>query len=119
VSGEERVAALVGALFAHYERGLRPYEAGFAEAATLPVMARLMKEVAAHVEDLVTAATSPFHPDGKRHRLAVGLCDFRVWRALTQAGLSTDAAADMTATFITTALAASGRPGDEQSIDRH
>ena len=112
-TGGERVAALVGALFAHYERGLRPYEVGLAESATLPVMARLMAEVAAHVKGLVSAATSPFKPEGQRLSLAVGLCDFRVWRSLTLAGLSTDDAAEFTATFITTALTTSGRPQDK------
>jgi AcrR family transcriptional regulator len=103
-TGEERVSALVVALFTHYERGFRPYEVGLAESATLPVMARLMAEVAAHIEGLVSAATKPFKPDDKHLRLAVGLCDFRVWRSLIQAGLSTEDAAQSTAQFITTTL---------------
>ena len=103
-TGEERVAALVAALFKHYERGCRPYEVGFAESATLPAMARLMAEVAAHIEGLVSAATKPFKPDDKHLGLAAGLCDFRVWLSLIQAGLSTEDAAQSTAQFITTAL---------------
>jgi AcrR family transcriptional regulator len=111
-TGEERVAALVAALFEHYERGVRPYEVGLAEVATLPVMARLMEEVATHVEGLVSAAISPFNPGTKGSRLAVGLCDFRVWRSLTQAGLSTGDAAELTTTMITTALTALGQSKD-------
>lgn len=101
---EERISALVGALFAHYDRGARPYEVGLAESAALPVMARLMENAAAHVKGLVTAATKPLEPDVKHLDLAVGLCDFRVWRALTQAGLSTDDAAEFITQLMTTAL---------------
>ena len=103
-TGQARVTALVGELFAHYERGLRPYEVGLAECATLPVMGRLLAEVNAEVAALVSAATAPFGPDRKRLNLAVGLCDFRVWRALTQAGLSTGEAAESIARLISLAL---------------
>jgi AcrR family transcriptional regulator len=101
---QERLAALVSALFSHYERGSRAYEVGLAEAVTLPVMARLMGELSARVRDLVATATNTLNPDSKRLSLAVGLCDFRVWRALTQAGLSSTDAAELTGRLIATAL---------------
>ena len=104
-SAEERIAALVAALYAHYERGERPYEIGF-EAMGLPVMARMMTELADHLRDLVTEALRPTHPDGGRLNLAVGLCDFRVWRSLTQAGLSTPNAAAYIGQLLREALAA-------------
>jgi AcrR family transcriptional regulator len=104
---EERVVAVVAALYTHYESGCRPYEVGLAESSTLPVMAQLMKEVAAHVAGLVAAALEPFKPDARQLRLAVGLCDFRVWRSLTQAGLSTDEAVAFTTRSVTAALARS------------
>jgi len=106
-TGEECVPVAVEALYTHYERGRRPYEVGRAESVTLPVMARLMDEVAAHVAALVTAATRPFEPDAKRLGLAIGLCDFGVWRSLIRAGLSTDEAATFTARFIVAALTGS------------
>lgn len=111
-SGEERVAALVRALFAHYERGQRPYEVGYAETATLPVMATLMAEVDSHIAELVRAAIKPLRPKRKELRLAVGLCHFRVWCALTQAGLSTADAAAFTAGLITSALTKSDASPD-------
>jgi AcrR family transcriptional regulator len=111
-AGDERVTALVDALFTHYERGLRAYEVGLAESATLPVLADLMQEVAAHVAGLVAAAAAPFEPDDGRLSLAVGLCDFRVWRSLTLAGLSTDAAAEDVARLVTVALTDSYGPKD-------
>jgi AcrR family transcriptional regulator len=107
-SGDDRVRALVQALFTHYERGVRPYEVGFAEAVTLPVMAGLMNELGAHVEGLVTGAIAPFNPDRALHALAVGLCDFRVWRSLTEAGLSSAAAAESVTRLIVTALSTQG-----------
>ena len=103
-TGEERVPVVVAALYSHYERGRRPYEVGRAESVTLPVMARLMDEAAAHVAALVTAATRPFEPDARHLGLAVGLCDFGVWCSLNQAGLSTDEAAAFTTRFIVTTL---------------
>lgn len=103
-SGAERVAALVAALFAHYEHGHRAYEVGIAEAPTLPVMAELMAQISARVRDLVAAATKPFEPDRTHLSLAAGLCDFRVWRSLTDAGLSTPDAAALTSGLITSAL---------------
>lgn len=103
-AGPERVGALVHALFAHYERGQRPYEVGFAEAVTLPAMRRLMAGLAKHVAALVTEATKPFKPSTKRLAVAVGLCDYRVWRSLTQAGLSTTDAANYIAETITGVL---------------
>ena len=102
--GEARITALVDALFAHYEHGQRAYEVGTAEAVTLPVMARLLADVAEHIRRLVRAATAPFEPDSKHLNLAVGLCDFRVWRSLTQAGLSTADAAELTSGMIASAL---------------
>lgn len=108
-NGDARVDALVAALFSHYERGARPYEIGLAESATLPVMARLMEQLRTRIATLVAAATEPFEPDGKDLSLAVSLCDFRVWRALTENGLSTDEAAERTARLITSALTTSGR----------
>jgi AcrR family transcriptional regulator len=110
-SGNERVHALVEALFAHYERGQRAYEVGIAESATLPVMARLMAEGAARVRRLVCAATEPFRPNRKHLSIAVALCDFRVWRALTGAGLSTADAVQVTTQLITTALSTADRRG--------
>jgi AcrR family transcriptional regulator len=108
-SGKARVGALVAALFSHYARGARPYETGLAESASLPVMARLMDALRAQIATLVAAATKPFEPEAKDLSLAVGLCDFRVWRALTEAGLSTKEAAEHTARLITSALTTSGR----------
>jgi AcrR family transcriptional regulator len=107
-AGEDRVRALVQALFTHYERGVRPYEVGFAEAVTLPVMAQLINELGAHIEGLVTAAIAPFNPDRGSQALAVGLCDFRVWRSLTQAGLSSPDAAESVTHLIVTALTTEG-----------
>lgn len=109
-TGEARVAAVVAALYAHYEAASRPYEVGLAESATLPVMARLLGEVAAHIAGLVAAATEPFEPDAENLSLAVGLCDFRVWRSLTEAGLQTDEAAGFIGQLITTALASKDAP---------
>lgn len=106
--GEERVAALVTVLFAHYEHGHRAYEVGIAEAVTLPVMARLMAQISARVRDLVAEATRSFGPDRRHLSLAAGLCDFRVWRSLTEAGLSTPDAAALVSTFITSALTPHG-----------
>jgi AcrR family transcriptional regulator len=106
-TAEQRVVAVVEALYANYESGCRPYEVGLAESTTLPVMAQQMEEVAAHVAGLVAAAIKPFKPDARQLRLAVGLCDFRVWRSLTQAGLATDEAVAFTTRSITAALAKS------------
>lgn len=109
-SGEDRVRAVVEALHAHYERGTRPYEIGFAEAVTLPAMARLMDELTAHIEALVTAAVDPFSPDRRGRALAVGLCDFRTWRSLTQAGLSSTEAAASITRLIVAALTREAEP---------
>jgi AcrR family transcriptional regulator len=108
-SGEARVAALVAALFAHYERGQRAYEVGFAEAATLPVMAGLMASLAERVRELVAAAAKPLGLDQKHLSLAVGLCDFRVWRALTDAGLSAADAAELTSQLVASAFSRNDR----------
>jgi AcrR family transcriptional regulator len=108
--GTARVAALVDALFAHYERGMRPYEVGMAESLAVPAMARLMTELGAHIAGLVSAAAKPFRPGTKQLSLAVGLCDFRVWRSLTQAGLATGEAAQFVAWVITVALSTADEP---------
>lgn len=109
--GRERLEALVSALFTHYERGARPYEVGL-EAMNLPVMAGLMTELANYVRNLVEAAISPFQPVRRQQDLAVGLCDFRVWRSLTQAGLSTQAAADAITWLIHSALTTTVQPAE-------
>jgi len=115
-TGEEAVAAVIKALYTHYEKGCRPYEVGLAEAATLPVMAHLMEGLSAHVASLVAAATDAFKPDAKRLSLAVGLCDFRVWRSLTQAGLSTDQAVAFAVQFVTATLAKSAAPREQRDL---
>jgi AcrR family transcriptional regulator len=107
--GRARVAALMAELFAHYERGQRAYEVGFAESVTLPVMAGLMAGLAERVRELVAVAAKPFGPDDKHLRLAVGLCDFRVWRALTDAGLSTADAAELTSQLVASASSRNDR----------
>lgn len=108
-SGTDRVRALVRALFSHYERGARPYEVGFAEAVNLPVMAGLMNELALHVRSLVAEAAAPFEPpfepNEKQLALAAGLCDFRVWHALRQAGLSSPEVAESISRLVVMALA--------------
>jgi len=88
-TGEQRIAALVAALHANYERGSRSYEVAIAEVHTIPVLARFMAEVSAHLADLVATAAKPFKPDSTQLKLAVGLCDFLVWRALTATGMTT------------------------------
>lgn len=109
-SGEERVRALVEALFEHYGQAERPYEVGFAEAVTLPVMARMMDELAEGIEALVAAAIAPFEPDSDQQATAAGLCDFRVWQSLTQAGLSPAGAAKTVINAIVTTLSGQGAP---------
>jgi AcrR family transcriptional regulator len=103
-SGQERVAALVSALFAHYERTNRPYEVGFAEARALPVLAAFIDEQVGHFRALVTEATQPFQPDQPHLDLAIGLADFRVWQSLTGHGLDTAAAAAAVTEIICNAL---------------
>jgi AcrR family transcriptional regulator len=111
--GAERVRALVDALFVHYERGVRAYDVGIAESLALPAMAQLMAELGAQIAALVAAAVDPFQPSSKHLSVAVGLCDFRVWRSLTQAGLTTVEAAEFVAWAIAAALLAADKPRGE------
>jgi AcrR family transcriptional regulator len=89
-SGEERVSALVAALHANYARGMRTYEVGFAEAVTMPVVARFMDEFSAYVGELVATAAAPYEAGETQLKLAAGLCNFRVWRALLHSGLTSN-----------------------------
>lgn len=89
-SGAERIAALVAALHANYARSMRTYEVGFAEAVTMPVVARFMGELSTYVGELVATAAAPYKAGAAQLNLAAGLCDFRVWRALLHSGLTSD-----------------------------
>ena len=111
-SGEARIAGLVQALHDNYARGSRVYEVGFAEAATIPALARFMDEVASNIAGLVATAAAPFKVDGQSLDLARGLCDFRVWLALTEAGLNQEDATKAIARIICTFL--SGEEGSNE-----
>lgn len=103
-SGEERVSALVAALHANYARGFRRYEVGFAEAVTMPVVARFMGELSAYVGELVAKAASPYQADAAQLKLVASLCDFRVWRSLIHSGLTSDEATESVTRLIHNSL---------------
>lgn len=103
-SGRERYARLVRELYAHYERGERPYSVGFAEAGSIPVLQHFMLQGQAYIASLVEQAIEPLHPDQDTTRLAVALGDFRTWQSLTGAGFTTGTAAALVAELLTSRL---------------
>ena len=94
-SSQERYGALVAALFAFYGRGERRFEVGIAESLSLPVMARMMKELGAQITQLVAMALDDAPEEVVR--LGVALSDFRTWQAFKHSGLTNESASAVVA----------------------
>jgi len=103
-SGEERVRALFAALYTHFDAAQRPYEVGFAEALTLPVVKDFMKNADAHIRSLVAEAVQPFNPTEQGVAFAVAMADFHAWQAFHRAGMDTATAAEMAANNVVAQL---------------
>ncbi len=100
----DRVRALIAAYYAHYAYNPRMFEVGLAEAPKLPVLAAFMEEGVAHLQRLVAEAVAPAPPESDVFKLAVALCSFWSWQALTQAGFESNAAARLAAGILAARL---------------
>ena len=100
----ERARALIAAYYAHYALHPRMFEIGMAEAEKLPALAAFMDDGKAHLLRLVTEAIAPTPSGADAFKLAVALCSFSSWQALTQAGFSSDAAAALASAILTAHL---------------
>jgi AcrR family transcriptional regulator len=98
-----RLRALVQALYRQY-RTIPMIEMARAEQHVSPVLQQVFAEEAERRARLARQALAPAVADARLARLAAGLLDISVWRALTETGLDTDEAAELVADLIASRL---------------
>ena len=107
-----RVAALVGELFAYYDRHPTLPRAR-CEQDRFPVLAELLTRRQRLIEVLVTEALSPLAPTEQEVQTVVALTDFAVHRSLLDGGCMTPQAATQITDVLIRWLRRPGRPQRE------
>jgi AcrR family transcriptional regulator len=104
LEGPARVAALLSALYPHYEAMERPYFVGMAEAQVSSVLQSFMAEANAYLRSLVVEALLPLDASEQAMGVALAMADFYTWLAFHRAGFSSEAAAAMATGVVTSYL---------------
>ena len=89
LAGIDRPAALISALYKHFQATERAYVVGYAEAPQFPVLRDFMNAIDTNMRLLAAEAVAPLDLSAEETNIFVALIDFNTWYAFRRAGFTT------------------------------